>query len=651
MGDTRHRTTIEIGVDDSEIKRLGQQLERALDPALVSSFERMMERSTRQVDALVKVTERLGRVTQQMARTQEAAAKRAEKANKGGGGFFSSMFGSAAGSYMGTRAGSGGGGGFGSAYGRANQAGGMAGRFAPVSEGFFGGALGGLPLVGPFLGATISGAQSYYNAYAGYMNQAAGAVGQTGGPLRIRGGMQLGVGLPEQIQMMSQFSGSSGRTGEGLSEVAPGLLGLQRILGLQNAGGVLGALESTGGTAGMSDVTDMIAAGMEAGVRNSRLDQYLQQVSSFAEQARSQGILLEPATMSSLGRMFSGMGGEHAMAFRGRAGTSAALNMAQGLRRAGQGTDAFSYMALRAAGFTGRPGGRSFMQAQLALEETPHEVLPQLFQSLLSGGGDPEAVADMIQRGFRGMGVELSTRQVLALAGNQGQIGTSGGGVGRRMLHREMGTRSRSMAGVFRPAATAARLEAGRIGIGGQVERGVVTLQQFEQDMVQRFLPGAMRMVEGISGYAQEIVDAYDAGGGEAVMTRLTEILAGGVASALGFDPEDTAALRERVEELMTGTIPDEVGSRPFTGGTPLPPFLQEGVDQGYQNNAGGNMLRAVDQAVQQFLHDYLGNPHDPSADPQASLMLLRRGGEMVARGAAGLERTMGTGESDVEIG
>ena len=50
MAEQRHRTVIEIGVDDREVRGLDSTITRAFDDRTLISFERAVERSTRAIE-------------------------------------------------------------------------------------------------------------------------------------------------------------------------------------------------------------------------------------------------------------------------------------------------------------------------------------------------------------------------------------------------------------------------------------------------------------------------------------------------------------------------------------------------------------------------------------------------------------------------
>lgn len=628
------------------MRRLGQALDRALDPRLLQTFERMVERSTRQMEKLVSVTDRMGRAAEAIARSQTGGGRAAVAVGAG----------AAAGSYLGTRAAQrqSGPGFFRRQHMRAQALGGAAARYAPVSEGWMSQALNGIPYIGPLLGSTLAGAQQYYQQWAAYQQTLASTMGQTGGASTIgrggRLGIQFGIGLPQQAQMMAQFAGQSGRSGRSLQSIGPQLMAMQRVMGIQNAGSILGAFETAGGQSDGAQLRDIIAAGMEMGVRTARLDQYLQITASFAEQARSQGMLINADSMSSLFRVIgsSPVLSDPRSGWTGRAGAQAMTNIAGALRNAPQGQGMFSMLALRAAGYTGREGGQSLMQAQMALEERPHEVIPELFRMMIARGGSREGTAFAIQQIMREGGVNLSTRQVLSLSAG-GLSGVDfyadmGPERGRELLRNQEASRRRQMAPALAGAAHGAGLEAQRIAIGGSenVRRGVQQIQNLEIGLVRQFLPSAMRLVRGVAGAATEIMEAYNSGGWGAALRAATQIFA---ANALDFVPEE---MRGEVQGYGEGASDAASGLRRLMND----PNAQLGVT-GYDSidsaiTSGVRLVAPVYEPIFQGFADATGaddTPPPPSSDavgPQSSLGdVLRRSGRLQLQ-AADLADQMG---------
>jgi len=583
VAETRVRTVVELGIDDRELELLGKTMGRVFDPALISSFERMIERSTRQMSKLVEVTDRMGRAAERMAQSQAAP----QRAAQGGGGWRAAV-GAAIGGYGGARLANSGQGGPGflqRQHQRAQRMGGTAARLAPTSEGWMSSALGGIPYIGPMLGATMAGAQQYYGQWAGYQQQLASTMGQTGGANAIGAGggigVGFGVGLPAQAQMMAQFAGQSGRTGASLGRAAPGMLAMQRLMGI-NTGSAFGGFETSGGSTNTSEIREIISAGMEAGVRNARLDQYLQSVASFADQARSQGMHINAEGMASLMGIVgsSPVLSDPRSGWTGRGGAEALTSIGTALRSAPQGSGMFSMLAMRAAGFTGQEGGRSVMQAQLQLEEHPEVVIPEMFRMMMARGGSPEGTAYAIQNIMREGGVNLSTRRVLTLAG---------AGLGGEEFRSapSSGTLDREIAGRqsrfnFGGAAHGAAMEAQRIAVGGSenVRVGVQQLQRLEIGLVRQFLPSAMSLVRGVAGAATEIVDAYNTGGFGAATAAAARIFAGTVAD---FVPdalsEPVGAFGEAADQAASNLRRIQAGENAdITGNAVIDEAINSGV-------------------------------------------------------------------------
>lgn len=586
-----------------------------------------MDRSSRSIDGMVKSLERLEKKMAQLGRSQQQMAGRAGRA-AGIGGAIGGYFGGRSGGRSGGLQGS-----FRQAYARGQAIGGRAAGFMPVGEGFTGAALGAIPYLGPAFQATLSAAQNYYGIYSAFAQQRGASAGVTGGVTVAPGLTRLGIGLMQQPQFMAQLAQQSGRRGSSLAGISTEMAELQRYMGINAGGSFIGAMESGGVGARTNSVQllqEAIAVGMARGVREAKLDQYLQATAQFAEQSRMQGIMLDPQAIESMQQLLPG--GPRS-GFGGRAGQQAAMNISQGLRRAGQGTDAFSFMAMRAAGYTGRPGGLSYMQAQLRLEEHPDEVFAVMMRQMMERGGDPEAIAAFLQQGARGAGINLSTRNVLSLAGLDPDALMSGvpsdmGAIERQrdrtraagQLQQFRATREQALGDQVRAAGADAAIQNQRVQVGATAATSMRRIMNRELQLVRQFLPMALSVVDGTIENITELVDAYKEGGFGGLLQKIAEMAA---------------------PNLTTNPTQATVNAT----SNALDPLSQQVVGQAMQSfasrAAGGD---ATIQTGNEFLDSLLTGVADSvagSAAGQAVAPALAETGRRVS--AAGVERAGGT--------
>ena len=59
MAETKHRTTLEIGVEDREVIGLGREIDNTFDPRRVEAFAEAIERAASHMSALADAQERV----------------------------------------------------------------------------------------------------------------------------------------------------------------------------------------------------------------------------------------------------------------------------------------------------------------------------------------------------------------------------------------------------------------------------------------------------------------------------------------------------------------------------------------------------------------------------------------------------------------
>ena len=586
MAETRHRTTIEIGVDDRQVRGLGRTLDEALSAKTVERFHRGIEKSTKALEKLARQQAKLVESMQRAAQMQERMARQMAQAARGGGGAARMAVATGIGAYAGTRAGQRSGGGYARLQGGVNRA----GAAAIPQEGFIAQALGGIPFVGGFLSGAINAAQGFAGHASAYGAARARAYGQTG----LRGltvgrrqATRMGYDVTAATPLLGQFAGAAGLRGQQLTDpMANAMFRMQGLMGLGPAqtGGFLGAARAGTGRAygiqarGPSGILrggalqggggdpaqlmqEAVASGMMIGVRDAKLGDFLQQIASFTERERTPGIALSSRGVLTMVRMIGSLGG----AFRGRAGQRAVTGMMGALRGAGDRSSTFSMLAMQAAGFTGRPGGVSALEAEQRLEESPEMVLPNILRIInrTMGGGTQDARARAIRGLFQEGGHRLSVRQARQLSGMGPQdlqrrlaaARGAGGQNAQELLQGVLDDRMAQGAEGRRAMGTAAQdaaLQNQRVSVGQTVLPMVRGLQRVELQMAG----SAARMARSVFDSVRETMREWGAeiqegGLGGFIHARLSGIAdavsdairtaVGGLLRRLGIDPDSVA--------------------------------------------------------------------------------------------------------------
>lgn len=519
MAESRHRTTIQVDVDDRAVRKLGQEIERAIDPRLLDAFTRSIERSNRAIDRLTRATERMARVSDKLAR-----------ASMGGG--------------------MGGGRGRGKPEtGRQARMRDRVQRFVSAAggpaggEGFIGGAFGMIPYAGPVLQSAISGAQGYYQQYIAAQQarmQSFGAAGiaRPGDALssRLRG---IGYGPGAQAGVLGQIAQMSGRRGAGLSSIAGDAATMERFLGVNPAAIFRGA--EVQGPQSNDLMQSALGAARQAGFRDPMLTEAIQGLSQTMMQLQQEGIQLAPQAILGI---YRGLGAAQLPGLRGEAVAGLAQRIVGAGGNVGGGSSSFDYLMLQAAG-GGRGGDRSLLQAQIFAERNPGEVFFNVLEQLRGRAGnnpaEQEALAEYLHQNVgvsRDLALQLAQmdpgriQQMRAASSNQvGGVGDLGS-----WLQSNIEGAGQTLSAV----RTEAGLESQRVGIGGAVAESVTAIQQAEIQLIRVFMPAALSLVRGVMNGAEKLVAAFREGGVAGVMTRLAEMSATAAGNAL--DPVATAA-------------------------------------------------------------------------------------------------------------
>ena len=531
-GQTRHRTVVEVAVEDRQVRGLGQTMERAFDPTIVEGFERSLERLDRTLNHLVTTLEKAGGAANALGASGSGAPPgggggsgpppggggssgggRRDGQGRfvggsggggggagqpgGGSGFWGRMASTAAGSYMGAR---------------------MAGQRLPSAlgtmasgSGFVGNMVSGIPIVGPALAGAVQGVQGMYGQYQQRQMGIAGGYGATGinqmgGGLQ-RAGVQQGLGPIQLASMMQGLSGQTGLTGDALQKQAPELLKMQRTMGFGNVGGILGAGGTAGGrTGGNKEMQLAISSGFQVGMREAKMDKFFQQMSGWIESLRTNGIDITPASALSLVRVVGNTG------IQGEAATRLAQSMQGAVANAaGIGGGGFAKnMMLREA--LDMSGG-NLADAMLYMEKNPDEITESMFNKLRQVSGGDEGVGQLVTQAFaQSAGIKLSAKQARAIGGGKGQVtddATEGTAKGKDYQR----GRTKGAAKGLGEARYVAGLEAERVGMGAQSQTAAREINRLELDLAKETLPTFTKAIRGTTETLKDMLAAYKEGG------------------------------------------------------------------------------------------------------------------------------------------
>jgi hypothetical protein len=275
-----------------------------------------------------------------------------------------------------------------------------------------GGMLGRIPsraagAVAGFMGTGLSAAYQQYMQYGMAIGGLVGLGdrGQYRGGLRAAGGVGgagLGYGptaTAQQARAVGRATGNIGAvyraqqvaraTGMGVEE-AGGYMGMIRQAGFGFGGRVRGPGGSTTqvGREGTRAMTKMIEAGMVSGIERARLPEFLQGVSSIAQQVG--GTVTGRTNVAGISQFMATLGRTGLPGFQGARGAAVAGQLNQAIQRPGGG-EAGQAMVLQALGF-GKPGGQRTYYEALKLQQ--------------KGMQRPETITELFRETYRQLGVE-----------------------------------------------------------------------------------------------------------------------------------------------------------------------------------------------------------------------------------------------------
>ena len=579
MPDVRHRTILEIGVDDRQLRNAGKTLDSAFSAKAMEAFEKSLERTAALMAKIAESQEKIARGQEKMSRSQGQASA---------GGLASRLFARA----MGTtdrdtverlaRAGLAGDYGMrgrviGGAYvggaataSAADRAATTAGRIGGtmMNEGMVGQILSGLPYIGPIFGGAAGAAGGYYQSFVAAERARASAYGTTylGDP-EYRGiNDEFGLGPQGLPAALAELGRASGLRGGDLTSHFPLAASLQNLMGIgygeqgtftraMRGVGMGGFGRSVGaegtttagevetllmrrrgrepGGASQAALRELLGTAFSIGVDQSDLGRVVSEIGSAVVSMHEQGIYVDPSSMTQLVGALGGVEGERT-GLGGMAGVRLAQSMAEGLRGVGRNPqdDLFQMLAMEAAGY-GR--GATYMEARERLTTSPESLVPDIvgrLQGMVSDPNDPrqqEALANMIERVFSSIGVTMSIRQAMSLAGADmsefRRDYLEGPSAARGVFDRELGGVLREGLPMFGTNRAEAAYETERVGVGAAIAKDYRNIRGAEMDVVAQLLPPVVRMMSALVDVGRQLAEAFSRDGLRGVFAELAEII------------------------------------------------------------------------------------------------------------------------------
>lgn len=610
MSETRSVSKIEVRAETRGIKEVGKELDKAFDPARLDQFDATVQRFSDDVSGL---TSELSALAKELAKVAAAMGSAGGGGGaRGGGGAAGAAVGGAVGGAVGAAAGQarGSNGRLGgdtptSRWGRARAGmGAGARRFGGYAQGvgqsaasgqFVETALNGIPIVGGVLAGAMGSARGYVRQADALSSSQMGAWGSQGRSGRgLRGfGVNHGLDPNALVGEMSNIGESTGLRGEELSDdIVKGLISHSRIMGVQG-GGLLGANLSAGGFGTenpMEQVSEAIGTAIQSGFRDGKINQYLQEITSFTESARRDGISLTTETANAMTRGMSSLG------LQGEAASNAALHGASAMRSSGRDNSLISNVNM---GILMGEQGLTYMEALRELEQNPDAVMAAATDRLTSmAGGSNEALAQVLDM------TGLSTSASSAITMAEGLNRSGGGGFG--VSSYDAGSEQVANDRLVERAEGYQGISGGAVHQAGLVSRQIRTGQNSDvagvvHDVEDMELSVTRALVGGIGSIVSEAQAALASGGIGAMFTHFGNKI-------MTFMEPMLTGLLEKIKEILppwlggTGTPPNTSGNTSTTGTpngvgagawgrgvTPVAPLASLGAGTG----AGGSRFDA----------------------------------------------------------
>lgn len=589
MPETRHRTILEIGVDDRGLRQLGPTMERALNPKVAEAFEKSMERSTAALSKMVEQQAKLGKLLDDQARRSQQRQRDDNRRQRDEDKRSRERGGGAGGTMLGTLGAH--------AVMRGNQ---LAGQM-PYNEGFLSQMLSAIPILGPAFGGAVGGAMSFWQSHAAQQIARTRAFGSTGLGGRAYGsqarggqglasmGVGFGYGPSELPGVLAGLGQASGMRGSALGGIAPRALALQALGGLDMgatgsiANSVLAGTHGSSGLANMDAedrtqtiITEAVAAGIMGGLREGRIGEALQQIGAAVTGMRSQGIMLDVGETLALMRGLGQMGG----AFSGEAGVGAAQSITRGFAGAADREGVLSALAIRNRMQT---TGEDYETAGRAIESNPVAAFRSVMSTLGQFRGT-RGYETMLRNQFERMGISISRGQAHQLSNmSDDQLSAMSGSTpgAESVVSDFLTSRNEEVRGVLGTARGEAGYEAQRAGIGAGMGGTVQAYRGLELQMIRAFQPMAQSFAQGVIHEVQGLFDAFQQGGIAGLMERSMNRLVDAmvalprlIAEAVGVNPEQVdaaqnsaASFSDDVDAVAADAIESIIGPNAASAG------------------------------------------------------------------------------------
>ena len=529
MTEQRHKTVLEIAVDDRGVRQLGNSIKATLSTEPVERFNRAIADLLRRLQQVQSAGGAAGAPGGPAGRApgRPPPPPPPRGPAPGGGAGEPAWAGKllSAIEKMPGRTGVGAGVGAGAGVMAGNwlsRAGGM-GAATMGGEGVTEHFLGGIPIVGQMMGAAVGAARRYAQEFVGYRQALGATVGATG--FDPRGGANAGsLGrfgiMPGELPgRFAEIGRTSRMRGAGLEEFGTRAIATERttcigagtIGHLAGAAGI-GANETTPARAS-SLLENAIKTGMAAGFRIADLGDVLEDIASNTEELRSKGIMVTSESLMSIRAMLGATG---RAGLQGAPGSAAAKSMEDVLRGAPERSDFGAALAMRLA----MKGGRSPFAAMEALEQNASQLIPEFVKAITEMGGTEEGQAFSLRQAMQGRLGYHQARQ-LVQAGAAGELTPAlAAQVAAGRASEYNAAVDAGKAGTGGAAATEAGLAEKRLAYGGTAVGDIQALQVQELELAKLGVKIGTNIAD-ISAKGIELINIFTDKGMEGVVKKM----------------------------------------------------------------------------------------------------------------------------------
>lgn len=507
MAETRHTTTVDIKVDDREVVRLADELNRTFSTNALDTFTKMMERQSGVLATLIKQQEALRSAMEKTAKTRQQGGGGGAGGGIGGEqpSWTNRMSAHAVGHYVGEKA-----------VELGHHVGALPTAAASGSIARAGAAA--IPLVGEQVAGTMEAAQKYHEMAMANLNARMGAFGAAGISTDAFKGMQsIGAGMgidPDAVPgMLESAARQSGLTGGKLVGAAPDMMRAQRFLGVGNAGVVTGAAGAAGGDVSAQRSNALLAqtigTAVANGVQESKLDEYFSGVAGFVEQMRNRGMPIEPESLNAL---VAGIGQSHAKSLAGMAGLNAAKSMASGMTPAMGSTGLMSAIMMQITGVT---EGKNIFQARREVEAKPMKYAADALKyvkGMLINETNLENRGGMLKQIFDSANIQVSANQAYDLANDrttvEDEFGPDAVADKQRKGREKLGQRQGLAGGMTHDLRIEAGIKTEAIALGESehVKHLVHHMAALDQEVAGKVLPAMTHFTDAILTAVEALV-------------------------------------------------------------------------------------------------------------------------------------------------